>query len=334
MSDAEQIADAVQRGAELTRQLLSVGQQPNGAHGELDLRSVVADLADTLRGAFLADDVVPLTFELGNDPAPIIGSRERLEQAVTNLVINARDASEAGAHGHVEVTLRVADEAPQDPIVRSEHPGPFVVVEVDDDGEGIAEEDLHRIFDPFVSTKQLQGGTGLGLSIVRDVVGEHRGAITVGSSSSGTTIALWLPLHDAANAPVGTPSGTVDPSSTILLVDDDEHVRSSTERLLEQLGVDVLVADSGATALEMLAAGSAVDAVLTDVRMRTMSGAELTRRVLRQHPGLPIAFVTGYPQDVPDTADLRGIPCLAKPYDPMQLGALIAELLVSSATNP
>ena len=333
VSDAEQIAQAVQRGAELTRQLLSVGQQPSGAHRELELRSVVADLADTLRGAFLTDDGVSLAFELGDDPAPVIGSRERLEQAVTNLVINARDASEAGGRGHVDVALRLGDEAPPDAIVQSEHPGPFVVVEVDDDGEGIPEEDRHRIFDPFVSTKQPQGGTGLGLSIVRDVVREHRGAVTVSSSSSGTTIAVWLPLHDAADGPGDTSSATVDRCSTVLLVDDDEHVRSSTKRLLEQFGIDVVVADCGATALEMLAAGSAADAVLTDVRMRAMSGPELARRVLQQHPGLPIAFVTGYPQDVPDTAELRGIPCLAKPYDPVQLGVLIAELLPSAVTG-
>ena len=333
VSDAEQISDAVQRGAELTRQLLSVGQQPSGAHGELELRSVVEDLSDTLRGAFLTDDGVSLDVELGDDPAVVMGSRERLEQALTNLVINARDASEAAGRGHVDVTLRLADEPP-DAIVQSQHPGPFVVVEVVDDGDGIPERDRHRIFDPFVSTKQAQGGTGLGLSIVRDVVREHRGAVTVSSSPSGTTIGVWLPLQDVANGPGDGSSATVDPSSTVLLVDDDEHVRSSTERLLEQFGIDVMVADSGATALEILADGSVVDAVLTDVRMRAMSGPEFARRVLEQHPGLPIAFVTGYPQDVPDTADLRGIPCLAKPYDPMQLGLLIAELLPSPVTNP
>ena len=111
-----------------------------------------------------------------------------------------------------------------------------------------------------------------------------------------------------------------------------EHPGSLYKHLVDIGHKTTAVAQLGSTALEILAAGSVVDAVLTDVRMRAMSGPEFARRVLEQHPGLPIAFVTGYPQDVPDTADLRGIPCLAKPYDPMQLGRLIAELRELGAT--
>ena len=330
--DAEQIAGAVQRGAELTRQLLSVGQQPSGAHAELGLRSVVDDLAATLRGAFRSQGGVSLSVELGDDPARILGSRERLEQAVTNLVINARDASEASGGGHVRVVVRAAREVPEDATVRSDRQGPFVVVEVHDDGGGIPDADRHRIFDPFVSTKQPQGGTGLGLSIVRDVAREHGGAVTVSSSGSGTTISVWLPHRPATPAPRDTPAVPVDRCSTILVVDDDEHVRSSTERLLSQFGIDVVLAHSGARALEMLRTGTAVDAVLTDVRMEGMSGPDLARRIRLQSPRMPIAFVTGYPQDVPANQDLHGIHCLAKPYDPARLGQLIAELLPSAVS--
>ncbi len=328
--DAEQISAAVQRGAELTDRLLRVGRQQRSEHVRVSMRELIEQLADNLRGVFAGGCTFSVEGVGGDDPLDLLGAPPRLGQAVTNLVLNARDAAEQhDTGGSVRIELRRGEHPPDDAILRSSHQGDHVVVTVHDDGAGIDADDRRRIFDPFVSTKQARGGTGLGLSIVRDVVREHGGAIVVDSGSSGTSISLWIPrrrAHSPGDASGTAPTGV---GPTVLLVDDDEHMRASTERLVRQLGINVVAADSGAHALRILDAGTAVDALLTDVRMPTMSGTELAIRVKRARPFMPIAFLTGYAQDIPSAPGLDEIVRLAKPFDQAQLGQVLAQMLGS-----
>ena len=318
--DAEEISHAVDRGAALTRQLLQVGR-PGGAPSVVeDVHDVVDQLAATLRGSFPPDVELIVTPPSTDCSARI--DRGRIEQAVLNLVVNAKDALRGT--GRVVVTVERQQRGP-----RSD--GEVVVVCVADDGGGMPAAIRERAFEPFFTTKD--SGTGLGLAIVSAVAAEHGGVAEVASSAEGTTVSIEL---TAAPRPTGRPGHDADPvvhdeesgaprSSRIevLVVDDDAHVRRATARLARELGFGVAEADGGATALELLASGTHVDVVVTDVRMPGMTGPRLATRIEQLHPGLPVVFVTGFADELlaerPGDRDRM----LTKPYDADALSRML-----------
>ncbi|MFN7150015.1 MAG: ATP-binding protein, partial [Microthrixaceae bacterium] len=320
VEDAQEIRAAVARGAALTRRLVSVCRHTPTDSERFDLRAGLQALLVTLEGAF-ADPTRGLVVDLGSDDVIIEAKPGKVERAVMNLVLNARDAAaEAASETDVAVSLvrrRIDQLAPDLPV-----PGEYAVVTVCDRGDGVDPALLDDMFEPFVTTKA--EGTGLGLSIVRDVVRDLRGDLVVRSSDAGTEIEMWIPLaDDAGDLEVGV--GVDGDRTTVLVVDDDEAVRRSTVRVLRNSGCDVLDASSSAEALEVLGS-TAVDVILCDVRMPGTSGSTLALEVLQRHPHVALAFVTGYPGDIAANPELADVTVLDKPYDIDELVGLVATL--------
>ncbi|MBV8504920.1 MAG: response regulator, partial [Alphaproteobacteria bacterium] len=249
-----------------------------------------------------------------------------------NLAINSRDAMPNGG----ALTIATGCET-VGPATRPEHPpaGEYVVISVTDNGTGIAPELLGRIFEPFFTTKEPGRGSGLGLSQALGFVQQSGGGVRVKSSlGHGTTIKLYLPrapvstgIVEAARDNETVSLATSDRRVSVLIVDDDAAVRAVTAGMVEELGHQVIEAESGAAALEILARGAVVDAAIFDYAMREMNGVELAARVRRLRPELPVLFITGYaePNGLWD-ANAAGI-VLRKPFKVGDLGARLTQII-------
>lgn len=307
---------AVDRGADVTRQLLAFGRRQVLEKRDIDLERLVAGMEGILQR--LVQDHVELGVETLHEELWVHADPSQLELSVLNLVVNARDALPDGGH----ITLRLRS--------RTRDGERLAGVEVIDDGTGMDEETLAQVCDPFFTTKGDHRGSGLGLSTVYGIAEQHDGELQVSSElGKGTRVELWLPratppsTRRASNRPNERHHG----SGTILLVEDDATVRRVGERILQRLGYEVLSAANGQEALE-LAASHAVDLLWTDVLMPGMSGVELVRRARSHRPELPVLLSSGYTgralshEDLPD-----GCHFLSKPYSTKELGSTVAGIL-------
>jgi CheY-like chemotaxis protein len=206
---------------------------------------------------------------------------------------------------------------------------------VSDTGLGMDAETLAKATEPFFSTKELGKGTGLGLSMVHGLANQLNGALRLTSEvGRGTRAELWLPataqvVDIEARAVHDVPEETVISRMTILVVDDDPLIAMSTVDMLEDLGHDVIEANSGAHALEILQNGPKVDFLITDYSMPKMTGAQLAEAARELQPDLPILLATGY-ADLPPGSDID-LPRLGKPYQQSQLAAHIFKVLNAKA---
>jgi two-component system, cell cycle sensor histidine kinase and response regulator CckA len=294
--DVEQIRQAGQRAAGLTRQLLAFSRRQVLQPKVLSLNTVVADTDGMLRRLIGADIVLEMTYDPGLWYA--LADPGQIEQVLVNLVVNARDAMPQGGRLTVSTSNRefTADSSIRPNGVR---PGSYVALEVSDTGIGIELANHARIFEPFFTTKDPGKGTGLGLSTAYGIVQQSGGHITVDSAPSrGATFTVFLPRHIGSEpASVSKvdrrrlPGGT----ETLLLVEDEAAVRSSARRLLERQGYEVLEARHGADALRIVEeSGRPIDLVVTDLVMPEMGGKELAERLRAHRPGLKVLFMSGY----------------------------------------
>ena len=267
-----------------------------------------------------------LVFDL--DPAidPVRIDPAQFESAVLNLIVNARDATEATtAPARIAVrsrNLRLDAAAVADKGVA---PGPYVVVSVSDTGVGIPPDTLQRVFEPFFTTKDVGKGTGLGLSQVYGFTRSAKGFVEIESEVGvGTTISLCLPRSsDPAAEEAGTGGAGATPlrraaeGETVLLVEDDEQVLGMAVESLEELQYRVVVARNAAEALERLASAGRVDVLFSDVVMPGgMNGSQLAAEAQRLRPGLKVLLTSGYVADL-DEGQVIGhgeLPVLNKPY--------------------
>jgi CheY-like chemotaxis protein len=295
-SDVEQIRDAGQRAAALTRQLLAFSRRQVLQPKSLSLNTILEDLSSTLRrllGGGVALEIVP-------DPTLwyVMADPSQLEQVIVNLIVNARDAMPKG--GRVTITTancRVGTDGPER--AGGVRPGAYATLAVTDTGVGMDVATQARIFEPFFSTKEHAAGTGLGLSSVYGIVEQSGGYITVESAPGrGSTFTLYLARHNqqgtAVLAALGRRSLPVG-TETILLVEDEASVRTSARRLLERQGYTVVEARHGVEALQIAEEpGRSFDLVVTDVVMPEMGGRELVERLRARQPSLKVLFMSGY----------------------------------------
>jgi len=313
------IRQAAERGASLTRQLLAFSRKSVVQFRVLDVNDRLKDVSNLLR-PLMGDDVEILI--LPRSPATVIEADPgQLDQIVVNLAVNARDAMPHGGKFILETSTVYLDEtfsAEHQPMI----PGKYVMLAVSDTGSGMDEETLARLFEPFFTTKELGKGTGLGLATVYGIVRQSGGHVWVYSElGRGTTFRIYFPCVEhkigietkpEVEATLPKPDGT-----TILLVEDDEIMRSLTRRLLVEQGYRVLEASDGKAALESLAANSGdVDLLLTDVVMRGLSGPELVTRVSRSHPSVKVVYMSGYTGELIAEHEIlkSGIALLEKPF--------------------
>ncbi len=296
--DLDEIKAAGNRAADLTRQLLAFSRQQILKPRVLNPNEVIAGLGKLL--VRLIGEDVELAF-IG-DPAVgrVNADPGQLEQMLMNLVVNARDAMPTGGKLTIE-TSNVELDAGYAADHTAVAPGAYVMVAVTDTGCGMDEETRARIFEPFFTTKAKGKGTGLGLSTVFGIVRQSGGHISVYSEpGAGTAFRIYLPQADPASVVAkasSAPPESVTPrgAETVLLVEDEKHVRALAHAILRQYGYHVLEAHSGGDALVISEQHPAtIHLLLTDVVMPRMSGRELAERIAVQRPATKVLFMSGY----------------------------------------
>jgi signal transduction histidine kinase len=331
----QDVAEAVSRGAALTRQLLVFSRRQVLSPQPLAVNRVVEGLRRLLDR--LIGENYRLQLELASALPSIVADPAQLEQVVMNLVLNARDAMPDGgtiriATAEVEVELAEAVE-------RSVAPGRFIRLSIADSGPGIPPEVLSHVFEPFFTTKAEGKGTGLGLATVHGVASQHGGFVDVDPGlGRGAVFHVHLPLGDAraVAGPAGARKERRLPrgDETILLVEDDAVMREATRRLLTRLGYRVLTAHDAAEALRACEEEKPPDLVITDLVMPGMDGLALAARVRERHPSIPILLVSGHGADVlaAHRVERKDLPFLGKPYTPEALAERVRELLDPAGT--
>jgi signal transduction histidine kinase len=318
-ADVEEIEKAAQRAADITRQLLALTRRQAIAPRLLDPNDVVSGMLGLL--ARLVGEEIRLDASLLAQAAAVTADRGQLEQVLLNLVVNARDALRDGGGGTITLRTRVE--------------GKSVLMEVQDDGSGMSAEVQARMFEPFFTTKEVGQGTGLGLSTVWGIVRDSGGEVRVRSAAGeGTTMTVLLPLCAPSDAPAAevrprVASGLPVGRETILLVEDDEQLRTLARLGLGRLGYTVLLARDVDEALARCGEQPGpIDLLVTDVVMPKASGPVVAERVRALRPGTAVLFVSGYPEEaLARYGSAIAGPLLRKPYTPRQMAAKVREVL-------
>jgi two-component system cell cycle sensor histidine kinase/response regulator CckA len=336
-SDVEEIAKAADRAAALTRKLLAFSRKQVMRPEPLDLNGVVVGM-DKMLQRLIGEDVRIVT-ALDPNLLTVEADPSSIEQVILNLAVNARDAMPDG--GTLTIRTKNATLEKTD-AVWAIRPGRYAMLSVSDTGHGMDTVTQARVFEPFFTTKPQGHGTGLGLAMVYGIVKQSGGHVWVESApGQGTTFTTYLPQlpeveAGAASRPAprapGDPRrpGTRTGGETVLLVDDEEAVRSSTGRALERAGYTVIPATDGADALRLFTEhDGAIDLVVTDVVMPGLSGRELVGRLRIMSPELPVLFVSGYTEEgVHKQGVLEpGTAYLEKPFAPETLLRKMREAL-------
>jgi signal transduction histidine kinase/CheY-like chemotaxis protein len=319
-ADASDILREAERGAELTRGLLSFSRRGHYRREVLRVGALVDEVAAML-GRTLPKTVT-IEKQIAEGDACIEGDPTQFSQALVNLGINASDAM--SGHGRLVIDSDVI--AVEAGSALSLVPGCYVRLRVTDNGSGMDAATRARVFEPFFTTKAMGKGTGLGLALVWGVVKKARGTVTVDSElGRGSTFAIYLPL--SASQPVAVVAATASgrfQRGTVLVIDDEPAVRATTARMLERLGLRTLAADGGVSGLDLFDSHAAeIGLVVLDMGMPGMNGAEVFR-ALRTRGNVPILIATGYAvEEELQQLVATGARLLEKPY---KLAALESEV--------
>ena len=344
--DIMQIKQNANRAAALVRQLLAFSRKQTLRPQVLDLGETLSDIGILLK-RLIGEKVTFPGVVHGRDLWPVKADISQFEQVIVNLAVNARDAMPDGG----KLSIRTANVSAAE-VAKLAYKGmpsaDYVLAEVSDTGTGIPPEIIDKIFEPFFSTKEVGKGTGLGLSTVYGIVKQTGGFVYVDSEAGkGTTFRIFLPRHHpehegqpdaaagngAAKASAETkPRTDLTGQGTILLVEDEEGLRSLNARGLRSRGYSVIEASNGIEAMEALEEkGGAVDLVVSDVVMPEMDGPTLLRKMRIRNPDLKIIFVSGYAEEAFDKSlpENEQFAFLAKPFALSALVAKVKETMTS-----
>jgi PAS domain S-box-containing protein len=328
----EQIVQAAERAAGLTRQLLTFSRRQLIQPQKLDANRMVGNLTNML-GRLLGEDVA-LQLNYCQSPPMVEADGGMLEQVLLNLAVNARDAMPKG--GQLAIRIAIVDVGETYSREQSEaRAGRFVCLSVTDTGTGISPENLRRIFEPFFTTKEVGKGTGLGLATVYGIIKQHQGWIEVDSQvGKGTTFRIYLPyVGTGLNAPEKpTTQITVrGGKETILLVEDEVPVCDLVSRVLGKYGYKVLSANDATEAIEVWRNHKQeISLLLTDLVMPNhINGRELAERLRAEQPKLKVIFTSGYSADIvgKDFKLEPDLNFLQKPYQPQMLAMTVRRCL-------
>jgi PAS domain S-box-containing protein len=335
-SSLRSIRDAAQRSAVLTRQLLVFARQQPVAPRQIDLNRTVAEMLELLER--LIGEQIELVWEPGPDLAPVLIDPTQLQQVVTNLCLNARDAM--GGVGRVTIETRsvtVGEGGRDGPAGAA--PGAYVLLAVTDQGSGMSEEVRAHLFEPFFTTKPVGKGTGLGLATVYGVVQQHHGYVDAMSQvGSGSTFRVFLPAPPAGTAVPEVEATPPSPAAaegreTILVVEDEPAVLRLAERVLGGLGYRVLGAETPGAAIKLAEqhAGE-IQLLVADVVLPEMSGRDLADRLAALQPGLRCLYMSGYAADVVGQGGEgdRTVHFIGKPFSVVELAAKVRAVLGGS----
>lgn len=328
--DLQTIQTAAQRAVQTIRDLLTLGRQGRVQKEQLDLGRTVASAV--LHGGSAAGPGTEtrVSLQAVREPLPVNASEAHLVRAISNLIQNAIESQSGGT-----VTIRTTRRQLTEPLQAYEvvEPGDYGVVSVSDEGTGIAEERLPRIFEPFFSTKKLgeRSGSGLGLAIVHGVTKEHGGFVDVTSTEgSGTTFTLYFPLVAPLAKSDRPPKASQRGNARVLVLDDDPIQRRLAQRILEHMGYGVDVVGTGAEAVELCvqnrSAGAPYDLLMLDVVLNEVTdGVEWFERIRERIPEQRALLVSGHmPTSRVERAIENGLGWLAKPYTADALAGAVA----------
>ncbi len=334
-ADLLEIQKAGQRAAALTQQLLAYSRKQVLLPKDVDLNRTVKDMQGMLARAVRED--VRLVCDFSGDPALVRIDPAQFEQAMLNLVLNARDAMPDGGQVRIEIARVELDESllPPDYPVRSSS---FVRLRVIDNGVGIPPEVQAHLFEPFFTTKDIGKGSGLGLASVYGIVRQSNGFISVVSEPGrGSAFSMHFP---AVGAPAPTPRAipplgrSAGRGSTILLVEDEDAVRVIVGAALRRHGFHVLEAATPRGACEIFREHAEdIALLLTDVIMPDMNGPALARRLTAERPGLRVLFISGYADVAPVDGSDPNVSFLSKPFEASVLVNRVCELLADAGSR-
>ena len=324
---ASNALQAAERGAHLTAQLLAFSRRQRLSPTPVHPNEIVSGMGDLLARSIgphvrVETRLEPNLWQALADPT-------QLEVMILNLAINARDAMPGG--GRLTIETRNVKAVP--PQLETElNPGEYVAIAVSDTGTGMAPEVLARAFEPFFTTKAPGKGTGLGLAQLYGFAKQSGGTVRIESrEGEGTKVTIYLPRtmrESAASEPAVFEAKPAE-RSRILLVDDDDDVRQVAAALIEEIGYEVVPAESGEAALKLLN-GAAFALLITDVAMPGMNGVQLARKVRSMAPSLPIVFASGYADVQTFGTELSDERLLKKPFRIAELAARISAALSES----
>ncbi|HEX9214222.1 MAG TPA: ATP-binding protein [Bradyrhizobium sp.] len=334
------ISEAADRGAALTSSLLSFARKQALQPAEIDVNELLEELAKLLLATF--DKKIEIVTRLDGKIWLAFADRGQLSSALLNLAINARDAMSDG--GKLTLTTRNIVFGVREAVaVGAGYAGDYVEIEIADNGMGMPQAVVERIFDPFFSTKEVGKGTGLGLSMVFGFVKQSGGGIKVSSAEGrGTTFTIYLPKAETSTLrPTGYDERkVVGGTETILCVEDHHDVRQYVTVQLKSLGYKVIPAANATEALAIAAEGTPFDLLFTDIVMAGgINGRELADQMVTARPSLRVLFTSGYAYDslhVQGRAT-AGAPLLTKPYRKAELARMLRRSLdtaVDAAGDP
>ncbi len=336
------ICEAAQRGASLTRDLLDLSRRKPLDNAPSELNAVVR-VAERMLRQVIGEDIA-FEVELCESGGPVLANPTHLEHILLNLAVNARDAMPHGG------CLRIStiDCELHDPLTTRRGilpPGRYVVLEVEDSGCGMDSETRARIFEPFFTTKSIGMGTGLGLYTVYSIVEQLEGGIDVESQpGDGTRFRIHLPRYQKPAPVVAAPAApralapvAAHVRARILVVEDERLIRVTLRQLLSNMGHDVLIAESGSKACELAAhVEGRIDLLLSDIVLPDVSGPEIAAALQRQRPELKVLFMSAYPADVlvKQGRVAPGTRTLEKPFTEEALALALRTALSAAESAP
>jgi PAS domain S-box-containing protein len=324
---------SAERAAALTQRLLAFSRRQSLHALPTDLGALVRTLENLFQQA--ANEDIRLILDLPEDPIVAAIDPHQLENALLNLVINARDAMPDG--GDLSVIVRTAGPRPDEPeaVFGAHH----ACLSVADTGVGIPSAIVEKVFDPFFTTKPIGQGTGLGLSMVHGFANQSGGAVRVETEPGrGTAISLHLPMADAAITPIQAliAADLADGAGRrVLFVEDEPTVRLLVAEVLNELGFDAIEAAGPEFAIEVLRSTVTLDLMITDVGLPGMNGRQLAELARHHRPDLPILFVTGYAENAANRAQFlaSNMAMITKPFSLETLSRRIKEVLEPKQTS-
>jgi PAS domain S-box-containing protein len=327
--DLLRVLKAGQRGSQLVRQILAFSRPSQAGFQYVNVAEVARETLSLLSASLPRN--ISVREDIREDPALALVDPIQLHQVVLNLCTNAFQAMrETG--GDLLLTLHGEDLDAQNAEALSLAPGRYLRLTITDSGPGIEQDILDKIFDPFFTTKGKAEGTGLGLAVVHGIVKAHQGAVAVSSIPwERTSFDLYLPRYERTDrADSARPEQVRRGQGRILFVEDDADQLATIPRVLGKLGYEVTGRASAPEALRALDENpGGFDAVLTDFDMPQVNGVEFARRILAEHPGLPVIMISGrlHTGDIPPDLPPNILKVLAKPYSQAAISEALREIL-------
>jgi nitrogen-specific signal transduction histidine kinase/CheY-like chemotaxis protein len=327
--------EAADKGSELTKRLLAFSRQQTLQKRDVSINELIIRMHDMLRQA--VGERVEIKMIPGDELAAVRTDATMLETAILNLAINARDAMQPAGGSLIIETQNITLDSAYCRDNEEIQPGDYVEIAVTDTGCGISKDNIDKVFQPFFTTKPPEAGSGLGLSMTYGFVKQSGGHIKLYSEiGHGTTVKLYLPALKTERPAQATGPEAQAPDAqrrpVVLVVEDNEQVRSVAAAMIEDMGIETIQAASGAEGLRIIERRPDIDLVLSDVIMSGgINGPELAARALRLKPGLKVLLMSGYApgsvrqtQDLPDTIDL-----VNKPFTRNDLAAKVRRALAA-----